>query len=140
MKKNEKKHTDVSNTQPARAPETAPAAEAAPAALQSEPCAAPESDAEEEVPAPVPGAEAGNTGNATPPEAEKDNENVAPDVEVLIAEAEQRGYLRGRNESIEELMRRPTMMQTIAPAPPSATETAEEPAILRHRRISIWDR
>lgn len=64
----------------------------------------------------------------------------SPDIEALIAQAEQRGYLRGRNESIEELMRRPAMMETIAPAPPSAAEPDEEPMILRHRRISIWDK
>ncbi|MCC8036583.1 MAG: hypothetical protein LIP02_00375 [Bacteroidales bacterium] len=53
------------------------------------------------------------------------------DLEEVLAAAERRGYLKGRNERIEELMARPRELE----AP-----THESPAlILNHIRRSIWD-
>lgn len=72
---------------------------------------------------------------APPPNPEDD-----PRIKSLIDEAEQRGYMRGRNESIEELMRRPGMMERM-PEERSADPSADsEPLILSNRRISIWDK
>ena len=76
------------------------------------------------------------TAGATAPAEESAPE--APAISALIAEAEQRGYLRGRNESIEALMQRPGMMEhrdTGRPQDPSDTE----PMILGNRRPSIWE-
>lgn len=66
---------------------------------------------------------------------------TAAEVEALTAEAEMRGYLRGRNESIEELMKRPGTNEPLKLAPnperPAAGGGAE---ILRTMRESIWKR
>ncbi len=59
-------------------------------------------------------------------------------VEVLLAEAEQRGYLRGRNEKISELMREPGMLERNDTAR-ADTGYAENVQILQRERISIWD-
>lgn len=62
-----------------------------------------------------------------------------PDYEKLIREA----YLRGRNEAIDELMRRPAMMQPLgtAPVPDSAARNPDsEVMILNSLRSSIWDK
>lgn len=67
---------------------------------------------------------------AEPPAEEKPQEEKrtvsAEELEAAVAEAERRGYLRGRNERIEELM-----------APADGEEERVE--ILQHRRVSIWD-
>ena len=61
----------------------------------------------------------------------------AADVEA----AEQRGYLRGRNERIEELMREPSVFERQgAPAPSHDWQEDSSPMILNNPRISIWDR
>lgn len=57
---------------------------------------------------------------------------------LALAEAEQRGYLRGRNERIEELMRAPAPLAR-SQAPATAT-TDSEPMILSTPRVSIWDK
>ena len=60
------------------------------------------------------------------------------DVEALIAEAEQRGYMRGRKERIEELMGEPGLLEPES----RGAACGEEPdgvEILRNRRVSIWD-
>jgi len=65
-------------------------------------------------------------------------ENIpAVDMERLLAEAEERGYTRGRNERITELMEHPSQ------ADPSLHDTPPcgEPRILilDNIRPSIWD-
>lgn len=54
-------------------------------------------------------------------------ETLTPDIDRLIAEAEERGYRRGREEAGEEA--------------PAEQEPADEPEILilAHQRRSIWD-
>jgi hypothetical protein len=68
------------------------------------------------------------------PEAE------GPDFEAAIAEAEQRGYLRGRNERIEELMQRPGIMERPGTTEINRADTKGEQGFLSHLKVSIWDR
>jgi DNA-directed RNA polymerase specialized sigma54-like protein len=63
----------------------------------------------------------------------------AAEIEAMIAEAEQRGYLRGRNENIEQLMQRPGMLER-ASVEQIAAANADSPMILTREHISIWDR
>ncbi|MDE6282877.1 MAG: hypothetical protein K2L97_02680 [Muribaculaceae bacterium] len=79
-----------------------------------------------------------------PAEPESDPQ---PDIEALIAEAENRGYMRGRNERIAELMREPQLYGRQPPCgsndriiPREDAEFESEPMILNNPRISIWDR
>ncbi len=53
------------------------------------------------------------------------------DLEEVLAAAERRGYLKGRNERIEELMSRPRELE-------APTQSAKA-LILNHIRRSIWD-
>ena len=124
MKKN------TPSTTPAEAPEapeTAKTTETAAATV-----APPAGEAAAETPESIPAEE-------TAPETAGETVPEAPTVdEKALAEAEQRGYLRGRNERIEELMR--------APAPLSRRQTPiaavadSEPMILSTPRVSIWDK
>lgn len=57
----------------------------------------------------------------------------AQEVERLVAEA----YRRGRNESIAELMARPSMFESEAPK--SAHDAAKRHDFLARQRPSIWD-
>lgn len=61
----------------------------------------------------------------------------AADVERLVAEAEERGYLRGRNERIDEFMGAPALWQ------PSHSGGGEMPAthvmILDNLKRSVWE-
>lgn len=68
-------------------------------------------------------------GTAAPPEPEE-----AVDVEALIAEAEARGYERGRNEKIEAWMNEG---RNGRPAVPAAHES--EVMILNNMRKSVWE-
>lgn len=88
------------------------------------------------------------TGETDPPDAPA---VMTPAMESLIAEAENRGYLRGRNERISELMREPAVYQrqsspAAAPGDRLLTRQGEEwqgdsrPMILNNPRVSIWDR
>lgn len=70
------------------------------------------------------------TADAAPPET--------VDIETAIAEAEQRGYLRGLNERAEALMRRPSTGQS-AKERPQQEVPADEVLILNTTRRSIWD-
>lgn len=59
------------------------------------------------------------------------------EIEQMVAEAEQRGYLRGRNEQIEQLMEAPTGYE-----PETLGEGGHlkgEPMILGNLKPSIWD-
>lgn len=77
---------------------------------------------------------------------------VADDIEARLAEAENRGYMRGRNERIAELMREPALFERqAAPSSPAGQSAASlcqggdsapdsQPMILNNPRVSIWDR
>lgn len=68
-------------------------------------------------------------------------EPQAPDLETLLAEAEQRGYLRGRNEAAAEMMARPAMWQPVAPtASPAEHLTVATESFLSGLRPGVWDR
>ena len=73
------------------------------------------------------------------PEAESPAESVpdVPDIERLVAEAEERGYKRGRNERIAELMENPSAADVSLPDDAPAEEP--EILILNNIRPSIWD-
>ena len=62
------------------------------------------------------------------------------EIEALVAEAEERGYLRGRNESIERLMRRPGILEQEPWQREAYIQPETEPMILNNLRVSIWDR
>ena len=80
-----------------------------------------------------------NENEASAEEAPTEAIETKPDLEALIAEAEQRGYLRGRNESIEQLMQTPSGFES--PIGVKTTDdTNGEPLILSNIRPSIWDR
>lgn len=69
---------------------------------------------------------------------ENDEENPL-DIDALIAEAEQRGYLRGLNERAEKQLQRPSVGS--APEQERREYTAEnnEVMILNNIRKSVWD-
>lgn len=72
----------------------------------------------------------------TEPETETEPQ---PDIERLISEAEQRGYIRGLNEQAARLFDRPAIGQQpeIAPAP---IGTDSEVMILNRSKVSVWNR
>lgn len=80
------------------------------------------------------------------PQPEPASDAITPDALArAVAEAEQRGYLRGRNESISQSMRRNGIWEqphhsedTPQPAPSSA-DGDDDPVLLRRIRPSIWD-
>lgn len=90
----------------------------------------------------------GNRGDQPPVpdaagESEALSEEAGPDtdrtrIEVLVAEAEQRGYLRGRNESIESLMSSPGMYEHSA-GESQRLPSSNEVLILNNLRPSVWD-
>lgn len=77
---------------------------------------------------------------------EAEPENPSPDLQALLAEAEQKGYLRGRNERIEELMREPQPFERQSSPMREVSsgfqegQPISEPLILNNPRVSIWDR
>lgn len=85
-----------------------------------------------------------NEGSEEPGDAggyQQPNDNpAAPDIETVIAEAEQRGYLRGRNERIEELMQRPGILERPGNGELHTAEAKADNGFLSHLKISIWDR
>lgn len=89
---------------------------------------------------------AGNTDITQPDDVPPPGQ--ADDIETRIAEAENRGYLRGRNERIAELMRQPALFERQtspsardAPGAMAADSPADsQPMILNNPRVSIWDR
>lgn len=86
-----------------------------------------------------------NDDNAVPetirePESETTQDVEAPrgaELERLIAEAEERGYRRGRNESISRLMEHPAHVDPELDNMPGTGEP--EILILANIRPSIWD-
>lgn len=121
MKKN------TPSTTPAEAPETAKTTETATATV-----APPAEEAAAETPESIPAEEAApETTGETAPEAPTVDEKA-------LADAEQRGYLRGRNERIEELMRAPAPLSRRQALTAAAADS--EPMILSTPRVSIWDK
>ena len=99
-------------------------------AEEIQPETTPEPEATEEAPAP-----------AEVPESHESTETPeAPDIEALLAEAEQRGYLRGRNEAIEASMHTPALLENSRLTRARALE-APDPASLFLSRIrpGVWD-
>lgn len=101
-----------------------------------------ETDAEETQPETTPEADAAEA--AAPAEVPESHESTetpeAPDIETLLAEAEQRGYLRGRNEAIEASMHTPALLENSRLTRARALE-APDPASLFLSRIrpGVWD-
>lgn len=123
MKKN------TPSTTPAEAPEATETAKTTETAATDAP---PSEEAAAEMPESIPAEEAApETADETAPEAPTVDEKA-------LAEAEQRGYLRGRNERIEELMRAPAPLSRRQA--PTAAAADSEPMILSTPRVSIWDK
>lgn len=61
------------------------------------------------------------------------------DLEALLAEAEERGYLRGLNERAENLMNRPSVGYSPTSARSDVRTAEDEVMILNNIRPSIWD-
>ncbi len=58
------------------------------------------------------------------------------DIDRMVNEAEERGYLRGRNEAVEALMNRPARQK---PTDPDDDDGDDPVMILREMRRSVWD-
>ncbi|MCM1021342.1 MAG: hypothetical protein NC343_03525 [Muribaculum sp.] len=58
-----------------------------------------------------------------------------PELQQLIADAEQRGYLRGRTEAAQSLINQPAMFEDQVPD----SEPVRTSPLLSPRRVSIWD-
>ena len=86
-------------------------------------------------------------------EAEESEEDVADvektevgvteaEVAAMVAEAEARGYLRGRNEVISQMMREPPLFanQAMRERAPARSEESDASAeFLAHIRPQVWD-
>lgn len=71
---------------------------------------------------------------------------MTPDLRTLIAEAEQRGYLRGRNERIEAEIMTPADPYFGLPSGAAAPDPSDDvddddscPGFLAHLRPGFWD-
>lgn len=73
--------------------------------------------------------------NQSEPTENKITVQESPDVQRLIDEAEQRGYLRGRNEAAEKIISEPALFQEQHPE----MEPFQQSPLLTSRRVSIWD-
>lgn len=62
--------------------------------------------------------------------------STTTDIDTLVNEAEQRGYLRGRNEQIEVKMRQLDQLQQS----PDNRKPVVETSILNHPRRSVWEK
>ena len=73
--------------------------------------------------------------SVNPPEATPE-----PDIDRLIAEAERRGYLRGRNEAIEESMTTPALWENTRLTAARALEQPDPASLFLSRvRPDVWD-
>ena len=99
-------------------------------AEEIQPETTPEPEATEEAPAP-----------AEAPESHESKETPeAPDIEALLAEAEQRGYLRGRNEAIEASMHTPALLENSRLTRARALEDPDPASLFLSRiRPGVWD-
>jgi hypothetical protein len=122
--------------------------ESTPAADENQPAPAPEAPVAE---GPQVATVAATAVAAPDSPAESQPEPDSPSLQARLEEAENRGYLRGRNERIEELMREPAMFErTDAPASKAAKKASQtdwadwqanaQPLILNTPHISIWDK
>ncbi|WP_290453428.1 hypothetical protein [uncultured Muribaculum sp.] len=59
----------------------------------------------------------------------------AGEVDKLIAEAEQRGYLRGRNEAAQNFISQPALFEEVR----AESQPVQSSPLLSSRRVSIWD-
>lgn len=66
----------------------------------------------------------------------KHTTHIMENIQQLISEAEERGYIRGCNEQIEKQMQSPGLWQDPASASPPTDSTFP---ILSSPRHSIWD-
>lgn len=67
-----------------------------------------------------------------------DAAEAGADVARLVAEAEERGYVRGRNEAIAEAMKRRGVWE--GPSAQSGSGSARSrPVVLSNVRRSVWD-
>lgn len=64
---------------------------------------------------------------------------IDDDVASLVAAAEKRGYVRGRNEAIAEVMQRPGVWEGPLPLHGAAQTGRSRPVVLSHVRRSVWD-
>lgn len=110
----------------------------APEAPAAVPEAEPESEAPEaptEAPEPAPKAaaapEPASPASAPAPESPAATEPTGPTLAEMLRQAEERGYLRGRNDAITEQLTAPTLLQE-PPSQPTVT-------ILGSIRPSVWD-
>lgn len=76
-----------------------------------------------------------NSDNSEPSEISDLSDN--PEVRRLIEEAEQRGYIRGRNEQIEQVVMQP--LDDDPTLPPAYSDSDSCPSFLANIRPSIWD-
>lgn len=77
----------------------------------------------------------GSSDNSEPSEISDLSDN--PEVRRLIEEAEQRGYIRGRNEQIEQVVMQP--LDDDPTLPPAYSDSDSCPSFLANIRPSIWD-
>lgn len=82
-----------------------------------------------------------DTGTMPPDEghgagAASESDSTATDMARLIEEAEQRGYLRGRNEKITETVMSP---ESIGPADDEDDAENSCPSFLAHIRPGFWE-
>ncbi|MBD5185441.1 MAG: hypothetical protein HDS92_02410 [Bacteroidales bacterium] len=113
-----------------------PAPEAAAAVPEAEPeSEAPEAAAEAPEPDPAPKAaaapEPASPASTRAPESPAATEPSGPTLAEMLRQAEERGYLRGRNDVITEQLTAPTLLQE-PPSQPTVT-------ILGSIRPSVWD-
>ncbi len=66
-------------------------------------------------------------------------ENTATAIDKAVAEAEQRGYLRGLNEAAARRMAEPTPFEAVPPEGGAPVEPDTTTDILTRQRRSIWD-
>lgn len=64
--------------------------------------------------------------------------DAGPDIAEIERRAEERGYLRGRNERIEELMAAPGIWQQVQPQERFPGNDGPVPTILQNLRGDIW--
>lgn len=76
-----------------------------------------------------------SSDNSGPSEISDLSDN--PEVRRLIEEAEQRGYIRGRNEQIEQVVMQP--LDDDPTLPPAYSDSDSCPSFLANIRPSIWD-
>ena len=99
----------------------------APEAAAAVPEAEPESEAPKAAAAPEPASPASTRA----PESPAATEPSGPTLAEMLRQAEERGYLRGRNDVITEQLTAPTLLQE-PPSQPTVT-------ILGSIRPSVWD-